>query len=371
MIAVVNLFMRIVPVYSPISSAPPTAPYRSSVTPDVDGTVRKGELTLHSAADVLNTSLAVSLVVLLAVIVSGAAISWVLAGRLLRPLHLINAAARAAGNGRFDHRVALNGPQDEVKDLSDTFDDMLSKVGRSFEAQRRFAANASHELRTPLATTRTLLEVTLADPLATIEDYRTVAKRLLDTNLRHSEMVEALLDLARADGQVVSCDLIDVAELVADALAPRQDEIEGGRLRVRVELPPWTPHAVGDRVLIRQAIGNLVSNAVRHNRPGGEVRISLARSDAGVILRISNDGEQISAERAQELCEPFTRGRDRVRRSGHPDGHGLGLALVAAIADANGARLEVRTRRKGGLDISLTLRSRSSPETPASARRDT
>ena len=203
MVGIVAVFMRTVPTYAGPKArtveartsdgvlvtevAPPTG----SATPQ-----RATSITLRSADDILDTTVIVSLLVLLALVVCGAVVSWLVAGRILRPLQAVNHAAKVAGTGALDHRVGLRGPQDELKELSDTFDDMLERLDRSFAASQRFAANASHELRTPLAATQTMLEVALSDPDADSDELREVARRVLETNRRNIETVEALLDLS-------------------------------------------------------------------------------------------------------------------------------------------------------------------------------
>lgn len=363
MVLIVNVFMRTVPTYvvsrpTPIAALPtPIVPSGDSWgdTGTVDTPSRSTSIALTSPVDILDTTFIVSAVVLVLVLLVGALLAWMLAGRMLRPLQTINRAAQMAGTGSFDHRVGLEGPRDEVRDLSETFDDMLSKLDRSFQSHRRFAANASHELRTPLATTQTLLEVALADPDLPVDELRTVARRVLETNRRNIETVEALLDLADIDQRPLAPELVDLTGLVDRVLADASREIEARR--IRVHSTGFCPIVVnGDEVLLRQALSNLVRNAVRHNVGGGNIWVELSEDAGHVRLRVQNTGPVITAERSAELTEPFRRG---AGRTASPEesvrGHGLGLAIVSSVVHAHEGTLELTPRAGGGLVVKITL----------------
>ena len=288
---------------------------------------------------------------LLLAVVSGT-VGWVLAGRMLRPLSSMNAAAKRAASGDLSQRLALSGPRDEIHDLADTFDTMLASLERSFSVHRRFAANASHELRTPLATAQTMIDVTLADPDASAQQLRSLAQRLRETNRANVETVDALLDLAEAQSGDLYREEVDLAEVVGAALA--QLAPEAGSREVALPGPPDGPVVVeGDPVLLRQAVSNLLRNAVRHNVPGGAVEMSLARAGGRTRLRLSNGGPVVPAERLESLREPFVRGSGRGRTRGA--GHGLGLALVSAVAEAHDGALELSANPSGGLTAVLDL----------------
>ncbi|MFS0894354.1 sensor histidine kinase [Microbacterium sp. 179-I 3D3 NHS] len=366
MVLIVNVFMRTVPTYVvaevdgmtvPATTDPPSAglPTDAAITRTFDAAKATSTIALRSPIDILNTTLIVSAVVLVAVLLAGALLAWVLAGRMLRPLQAINRAAQVAGTGSFDHRVGLDGPRDEVRDLSDTFDDMLGKLDRSFQSHRRFASNASHELRTPLATTQTMLEVALADPDLTVDELRAVSRRVLETNRRNIETVDALLDLADIERRTLAADPVDVGRLAHRALAEASGEIEARDIRVRDEADV-SAVALGDEVLLRQAVSNLVRNAVRHNVEGGEIDIETRTDGERVHLRIENTGPLLDADQVTELTEPFRRGAGRTVSSAESvRGHGLGLAIVTSVVEAHRGELELSAREGGGLVVEMAL----------------
>jgi len=162
--------------------------------------------------------------VLLAVGVLAVGLGYLVADRALRPLHHVTATARRVADDRSLHeRIALDGPQDEIKELADTFDAMLARLDAAFSGQQRFVANASHELRTPLAVNRTLLEVALADPEVS-EDLRALGRTLLATNERSERLIDGLLLLARSDREVEERKPVDLAEIAAHAVEQTRDE---------------------------------------------------------------------------------------------------------------------------------------------------
>ncbi len=367
MVLIVNAFMRTVPTYVVSTSTPQLAQTRSTTTEGapvlVPGTDNRTEITasepgmlaLGSPSDILDTTVIVSTVVLVVVLMVGALLAWVLAGRMLRPLQAINRAAQVAGTGSFDHRVDLKGPRDEVRDLSDTFNDMLSRLERSFQSHRRFAANASHELRTPLATTQTLLEVALDDTDLPVDELRAVSRRVLETNRRNIETVDALLDLADIDRRPLVAEPVDVAGLIDRALADASPELAARDLRVNGSVPhPLI--VLGDEVLLRQAVSNLVRNAVRHNVDGGEIHVALSENSNAMRLRIQNTGPELDADQVAEFTEPFRRGAGRTTSATESvRGHGLGLAIVSSVVEAHHGTLALSPREGGGLTVELAL----------------
>ena len=291
----------------------------------------EGEVYLRVTlmSEFLDKMLAISLGALVLLALASSAVGWVVAGRMLAPLSTMNEAAKRAASGDLSQRLALKGPRDEIRDLADTYDHMLDSLETSLGTYRRFAANASHELRTPLATAQTMIDVTLADPDASAQQLRSLAQRLRETNRANVETVDALLDLAEAQSGDLYREEVDLAEVVGAALA--QLAPEAGSREVALPGPPDGPVVVeGDPVLLRQAVSNLLRNAVRHNVPGGAVEISLVRAGERARLRLSNGGPVVPAERLESLREPFVRGSGRGRT--RDAGHGLGLAIVSAVA---------------------------------------
>jgi two-component system sensor histidine kinase VanS len=353
-VLVVTVFMRTVPQYETIAvEAVPGDDGVTSATPigSEANPVDQTGITLRGAGEILNTSLVVSLIALGVIIAAGAFIAWHIAGRMIRPLHDVNEAAQLAGRGAFDHRLNLSGPRDEVRELADTFDQMLERLDRSFSASQRFAANASHELQTPLATSQTMLEVALADPDVGAGELRGVAERVLEMNRRSSETVSTLLDLAEIDERPIERHPVDLIPLLRSVLAEEAPAIEARRLTIEEYLPD---EAVvnADGVLLRQAVSNLVRNAVRHNVDGGDIHLGIDAHDDALTLVIENAGAPLSEDVVVSLVEPFVRGAGRVSGA---SGHGLGLAIVESITRAHDGELSLHARPNGGLNVRLML----------------
>ncbi len=292
-----------------------------------------------------------SVVSLAVIVVAAAAIGWLLAGRVLRPLSTITAAARRISASRLDERLALRGPNDELKELADTLDELFARLEASFDAQRRFAANASHELRTPLTRERTLLQVTRADPASTTATWQDVSSELLASNAEQERLIEALITLASSEAGPGEREPADLAAITSAALAAARPAISRQGLNVHADIQP--ANLEGDLLLIQQLVTNLVDNAVRHNVPGGDVQVATSTSRAGVVLSVTNSGPVIPAAEVDRLFQPFQRlGPRPVRRDG---GHGLGLSIVRAIAAAHAATITAQPRPGGGLAIDVTF----------------
>jgi signal transduction histidine kinase len=282
--------------------------------------------------------------------VAVAAIGWLLAGRVLRPLSTMSAAARRISASRLHERLALNGPDDEIKELADTLDGLLARLEASFDAQRRFAANASHELRTPLTRERTLLQVTLADPASTAETWQAVSQQLLASNAEQERLIEALLTLASSEAGIEEREPVDLADIAGAVLAASGAAISRQGLRVRADLEPAALD--GDPLLIQQLAENLIGNAIRHNVPAGDIQVSTATRDGGAVLSVASSGAVIPAGEVDRLFQPFRRLSQRPARR---DGHGLGLSIVRAIAAAHDATISAQPRPGGGLAIEVTF----------------
>jgi signal transduction histidine kinase len=287
------------------------------------------------------------------VIVSAAAVGagWLLAGRVLRPLSTMTAAARRISASSLHQRLALPGPDDELKELGDTLDGLFARLEASFDAQRRFAANASHELRTPLTRERALIEVTRANPASTADTWQDVSRDLLAFNAETERLIEALLTLATSEADLSQREPLDLAAITSTALALPRLGIGSLALNVRTDIQPATLD--GDPLLIQRLVANLIDNAVHHNIPGGDVQVATSTSGGHAVLSIANSGQVIPPAEVSRLFQPFQRlGPRRARRDG---GHGLGLSIVKAIATAHGAAITPRARPGGGLAIEITF----------------
>jgi len=297
-------------------------------------------------------------ITLAVIAVAAAAIGWIIAGQVLRPLRTITAAARRISASSLHERLALSGPDDELKELADTLDNLLARLEASFDAQQRFAASASHELRTPLTRERTLLQVTLADQAATTGTWQAVSRELLASNAEQEHLIDALLTLASSQAGPAQPEPADLAAITSEALAAARPAISHLGLHLHADIQPAALD--GDPLLIQQLAANLIDNAARHNIPGGDIQITTGTGHAGAVLSVTSTGQEIPAADIDRLFQPFQRlGPRPARRDG---GHGLGLSIVRAIATAHTATITAQPRAGGGLAIDVTFPpSTSSP----------
>jgi signal transduction histidine kinase len=282
--------------------------------------------------------------------VASGGLGWYMSGRVLRPVRVITETAKRASEQHLGERLALTGARDELKELADTFDDMLERLDTAFAAQRRFVANASHELRTPLTVMRTAIDVTSAKPSPTTRQLTDMAVRVRRSIDQAESMIEALLALAVSDQGKLSTEFTDLATWAEDAIDAAAPEIERLSLMVEAKLDP--AETVGDPQLLERMINNLVDNAVRHNEPGGWIRLRTGRSHTTVYLDVSNSGPFVPDDKVPELFEPFRR---MEARTGSRDGVGLGLSITRSVATAHGATVTVRSQPEGGLDVSVVI----------------
>ncbi|MGH8990567.1 MAG: sensor histidine kinase [Acidimicrobiia bacterium] len=287
-----------------------------------------------------------------AMAIGSVGLGWLLAGRVLQPLHDMTAKARRLSGENLHERIALPGPDDELKELADTFDELLGRLEAAFDSQKRFVANASHELRTPLAIIRTEVDVTLGDPDASAEDLRRMAGVVGEATRRSEALIDALLLLARSDRGLAETGPVDLAEVTADVVATFAGEAAAAGIEVSTDLE--AAPATGDAALLVRLTGNLIQNALRHNRSGGRVIVSTGAGPTGAFLRVGNTGEPIEAGEVDALFEPFVR-RGRARTGGPDTGIGLGLSIVRSVATAHGGRVSAHPRSGGGLDVEVVI----------------
>nr|WP_307848715.1 HAMP domain-containing sensor histidine kinase [Microbispora oryzae] len=293
-----------------------------------------------------------SLMALFGVGILALILGYVVADRALRPIKKMTGTARKLSETSLAHeRIDLKGPDDELKELADTFDAMLTRLNTAFDAQRRFVDNASHELRTPLAINRTVLEVALSDPEAS-DDLKVLGRTLLGTTARHERLIEGLLLLARSERELSvrkPVDVQEVAKTAVEQLAPFADE-EG----VAVEYDLHPAATTGDPVLIERCVSNLVENGIKHNiGTSGKVWIRTGMVDGGAVVQVANTGQHVPAYEVESLFEPFRRlNADRVQSA---KGAGLGLSIVRAIVRAHGGRVTAVPRDGGGLVVTVRL----------------
>lgn len=303
-------------------------------------------------ADPILDEIALQLVfVLVGTTLLAAAIGWVAARRALRPIHAVTAAARRVSDERLDERLGLDGPQDEVRELADTFDAMLDRLETSLGAQRRFVANASHELRTPLTAIRTEVDVTLDDPDADVAELRRMGERVLTGADELNDLLDGLLVLARSQRGIdrrTAVELGAAVRRVVDELA-----VPDGR-SVTIDPVARPVEVWGDPALLRRVVANLVDNGLRYNREDGWVRIAIETSYADqrrwATLRVANSGPVIADEDIARLTEPF----ERLGRHGG-GGSGLGLSIVQAVVQAHAGALAISAPPTGGLVVEVRL----------------
>ena len=292
-----------------------------------------------------------SLITLAVVIALAAILGWIFSGRALRPVHRITMAARAASEHNLSARVAPTGPRDELRELAETFDEMLGRLQSAFEGQQRFIANASHELRTPLAVMRATVDVVLSNPDTTPGDLRGMAADVRAAVDHAEHLIGALLILARNERGLTVREELDLATTAEDVL----DTAGLGDRRVHATLESAV--ISGDPVLAERLIANLVDNAVRYNVADGDIWIS-TRTGAGTSqLTVANTGPVVSLADAGRIFQPFQRLSDRTSH----DGSGLGLAIVASIAAIHGGTAAARPRDNGGLSVTVAIPSAGAP----------
>ena len=283
--------------------------------------------------------------------VASVVLGWLVADRALRPLRVITAAARAISASSLHERLNLAGSYDEFRELGNTLDGLFARLEAAFESQRHFVANASHELRTPLAAQRTVLQVALADPGASAGSLRAACGKLLELGEQQGHLIDALLTLASSQRGLRDCEPFDLAGVAARVVDARRREAAGRGVDMAAGLAPAV--VTGDPHLAESLVANLVDNAVRHNVAGGWARVTTTVRDGLPCLSVASSGPVIPPGQVSRLLEPFRQlDGERTRHGG---GHGLGLAIVSAVAAAHGAGLAVRARSGGGLAVTVTF----------------
>jgi signal transduction histidine kinase len=300
-------------------------------------------------SEALSDLLTWSLTAFAGALVLAVVLGWVLAGRALRPLRQITTTANRVAERSLHERIGLDGPDDEVKELADTVDAMLERLDRSFDAQRRFVANASHELRTPLTVNRTLLEVALRAPDVS-DDLRQLGPTLLTTNQRSERLIRGLLTLARSEQEPAARTPLDLAELTASAIDQNQTEATDRGITLTAHIEPAPVE--GDPVLMERLAANLVENAVRHSPPDATATVRTGRRDDRSFLQVENPGPELDQHEIDTLFEPFQRGNGRVSDD---RGAGLGLSIVRSVTQAHGGIVSARPRDNGGLVVRVEL----------------
>lgn len=309
--------------------------------------------------ETLKRMLIASIVSLVAVGVVASILGWILAGQVLHPLRQITATARRVADRNLHERIALEGPDDEIKDLADTLDSMLERLDRSFDSQQRFTANASHELRTPLAINRTLIEVALLEEPEPDERLRQLGNTLLAVNQRHEKLIDGLLTLTSSEQRVAEPQPLELSEIVRHVLAESTEKAQSAGIDIETELE-LAPTS-GDSVLLERLIHNLVDNASRYNLPqNGWIRVATYSDAHHASIIVENTGPVVPPYEIPRLFEPFQRISTTERLADHPKsgasrGAGLGLSIVRSVAAAHGGEVNAEARREGGLKVTVLI----------------
>jgi hypothetical protein len=314
----------------------------------------QAELAAHTAHGLSQQLLVGSAIALGIMTVASAVLGWIIAGRVLRPLRAITAATRRISADSLHERLAMPGPRDELTDLGDTIDGLLGRLEGAFAAQRRFAANAAHELRTPLTTMRASVDVAAAKPGPVPEQTIALAGRLRAELDRVDQLLDGLLALARAQhGVLPGRAVLSLGALASASLAARSGAITTRKLTVQNSDSPGGAWVAGSQPLLRRMVDNVIDNAVGHNLDGGWIGVSTGAERAVALLAVETGGEVLDQRQVDQLDQPFQRlGADRTGSTG---GAGLGLSIVAAIAEAHGGTLDLRARPEGGLRVAIRL----------------
>ncbi|MFG1960403.1 sensor histidine kinase [Nonomuraea sp. NPDC049028] len=309
------------------------------------------KVNVQQRADgVLDEMLRSSVVIMIVIGVIAFVLGYLMADRALRPLDRVTETARRLSESTLHERIGLRGPRDEVKRLADTFDAMLDRLHRVFEAQRRFIGNASHELRTPLAINRTILEVSLEEPAAS-PDLKALARALLGTNARYERLIEGLLLLAQSEQELAVRKSVDVRQVIL--AVEEQLDLQPRKRPVTLHQDLSAALAMGDPLFLERCVFNLLENAIKYNVRDGEVWLRLRQEGDEAVVVVENTGPQVSPYEVDDLFEPFRRLQgDRVRSA---RGAGLGLSIVRAIVDAHGGTVTAEARPEGGLTVTMRL----------------
>jgi signal transduction histidine kinase len=310
------------------------------------------EAQLHSGVShglLVGSAIALGVMTVVSVV-----LGWLVAGRVLRPLRAMTTATRRISADSLHERLAMTGPEDELKDLADTIDGLLARLEGAFAAQRRFVANASHELRTPLTTMRACVDVAVAKPGPVPAPTIALADRLRRELDRVDGLLDGFLALARAQhGDLPGQATLSLEYITAAALAVRTSAISNRRLTMHHAASHAGTWVAGSQALVCRMVDNVLDNAIGHNRVGGWISVTTGADGHHAHLVVETGGDVLDQERVSQLAQPFRRlGADRT---GSDHGSGLGLSIVEAIATAHGGTLDLRARPEGGLRVSIAL----------------
>lgn len=304
------------------------------------------EQAVRQHAEIMHQLLVRSGAALAIMSVIAAALGWLVAGRVLRPLQTMTTSIQHISARNMHERLAVTGPRDELKNLADTVDGLLGRLEAALDSHKRFVANAAHELRTPLTLEHALLEEAVIDPDATADSFRAQFEQLMVVSEQQARLLESLLVLATSERGLDRVESVDLSGLTGDVLRAAEPETRRQDLAVATEARP--ARVTGDPALVERLVANLVDNAISYNVPDGRVEVATGTEGVRSFLSVTNTGPPVPPEMVDRLLSPF----QRLDRTADDDGHhGLGLSIVQSIAAAHSADLTVRARLEGGLAI--------------------
>ncbi|MBF9128741.1 HAMP domain-containing histidine kinase [Plantactinospora sp. S1510] len=287
--------------------------------------------------------------------VISAALGWLVAGRVLRPVRTMTDSIQLISARNVHERLAFTGPGDELKALADTVDGLLGRLETALDSHKRFVANAAHELRTPLTVEHALLEEAMLDPDATVDSYRARFEDLVVVSEQQAQLLESLLVLATSERGLDRLESVDLSELAGSVLGASRPRACEQDVAVVTRIRP--ARVTGDPALVERLVANLVDNAMSYNVPDGWVEVATGTADGGCFLSVTNTGPPVPPEMVDRLLNPF----QRLARTADDGHHGLGLSIVQSIAVSHSADLSVRARPEGGLAIRVDFPAEKSP----------
>ena len=294
-----------------------------------------------------------SLIGLSGLVVFGIGGGYFLSRRMLKPVDRVSALATRISSTNLKERINYQGPEDEIKHLADTFDDMLGRLESAFESQKQFIQDASHELRTPIAIAQTNIEVTEMEEKATVKDYRRLMDVLKMSLERMNRLSDNLLLLSEGEQFRVKWSVVDMSVLLEEVIAETNAKaIDAG---IGLELQPVSEEmfVMGDAMLLKQAIINLADNAIKYNRAGGTVKISVRAEGAQLAIQVQDSGIGISIADQQRIFDRFYRvDKSRSRSQG---GSGLGLAIVKKVVEDHEGTISVESTPDEGSTFLVSL----------------
>ncbi len=294
-----------------------------------------------------------SLIGIASLLILAAGGSYLLSGRMLRPVDHVTSLAARISSTNLKERINYQGPDDEIKHLADTFDDMLVRLESAFESQKQFIQDASHELRTPIAIAQTNIEVAEMEGKATARDYKRLMEVLKLSLERINRLSDNLLLLSEGDQSQMKWSVVNTATLLNEVTT--EASAKAAAAGVGLERGPESSEiwVMGDALRLKQAIINLVDNAIKYNRTGGIVKLLARAEGSQVVLQVQDSGIGISEADQQRVFDRFYRvDKSRSRAGG---GSGLGLAIVKKIVEAHGGTISVESTPGKGSTFQIIL----------------